>query len=70
MKLLKMEVDNLPRASRKDALKQRKEEKEAEHLEKVATPLPHWGEGRLQFLLKNLSFHKVCFVSSEPILEI
>ena len=39
MKMLKHEVEMLPRDTRKEALRQRKEEKEIEHVEKV-------GQGR------------------------
>ena len=35
MKLLKQEVDMLPKDTRKDAFRRRKEEKEVEHAEKV-----------------------------------
>lgn len=35
MKMLKMEVDVLPSSTRKDALKQKREEKQVEQLEKV-----------------------------------
>ena len=36
MKMLKHEVEMLPKETRKEALRQRKEEKEIEHAEKVS----------------------------------